>query len=388
MSSRLGLRRLPPLPLRLSLSHHRPHHPRRPPPPLLPPPAPSAHLTSPPPPPPPSFPRAFTRTRTRTRTRTSIPQPAPPRHAGPSSSASFSTASSTRNAGGGDDDAPSPLPKGSPMAPMPAVPSFSLQERVIVISGGARGLGLAMAWGVLWAGADVALIDIDYEAARHAAHLLTDQYRQQAGPRTAPPPTVSAHHADVSSPASVDAALASVLGAHRGTVDGLITSAGVHESRAAVAYPPERMRALWGVNVDGSFLCAVALARHLMARRAPGSVVLVGSMSGAVVNVPQLQTPYNVSKAAVRHMAASLAVEWAAHGIRVNCLSPGYMVTALTQTILDANPGLGEDWARLTPQRRLGRPEFLIGPVTFLLSEASAFVTGVDLRVDGGYTLI
>lgn len=89
------------------------------------------------------------------------------------------------------------------------------------------------------------------------------------------------------------------------------------------------MKKLWGVNVDGSYLFTTAVARHLMERKAKGSMVMVGSMSGAVVNVPQPQAPYNASKAAVRQLAASLAVEWAHAGIRVNCISPGYMLTSL-----------------------------------------------------------
>lgn len=89
------------------------------------------------------------------------------------------------------------------------------------------------------------------------------------------------------------------------------------------------MRRLFAVNVDGTYLFAVAVAKHLISRKATGSMVFIGSMSGAIVNLPQKQTPYNSSKAAVRHMAASLAVEWAEFGIRVNCISPGYMMTPL-----------------------------------------------------------
>lgn len=89
------------------------------------------------------------------------------------------------------------------------------------------------------------------------------------------------------------------------------------------------MQKLWGVNVDGPYLFAVAVAKHLMARKASGSVVMIGSMSGAIVNVPQPQAPYNAAKAAIRHLASSLAVEWARANIRVNCISPGYMLTEL-----------------------------------------------------------
>lgn len=84
-----------------------------------------------------------------------------------------------------------------------------------------------------------------------------------------------------------------------------------------------------GVNFDGTYLYATSVARHLMERKSKGSMVLIGSMSGSIVNVPQPQAPYNASKAAVRHLAACLAVEWAHASIRVNVISPGYMLTPL-----------------------------------------------------------
>lgn len=89
------------------------------------------------------------------------------------------------------------------------------------------------------------------------------------------------------------------------------------------------MQKCWAVNVDGSYHFATGVARHLIERQASGSIVMIGSMSGAVVNVPQPQAPYNAAKAAVRQLASSFAVEWAPYNIRVNCISPGYMMTAL-----------------------------------------------------------
>ena len=133
---------------------------------------------------------------------------------------------------------------------------------------------------------------------------------------------------DVSSPESVDETTEAIIRRH-GQIDHVVASAGFTENFDAVSYPTDRMRKLWGVNVDGTYLVATAVARHIIGRAGRGSMVFIGSMSGAIVNVPQPQTPYNVSKAAVRHMAASLAVEWAPAGIRVNCISPGYMLTPL-----------------------------------------------------------
>lgn len=152
-------------------------------------------------------------------------------------------------------------------------------------------------------------------------------------------PNVTAHYADVSNPDSVNEALAEVL-AKQGRIDNLVTSAGFTENFDAINYPFDRMQKLWGVNVDGTYLFATGVAKHLMERNAAGSIVMIGSMSGTIVNVPQPQAPYNAAKAAVRHLAASLAVEWAGHDIRVNCISPGYMLTAL-YVILNLNAEIG-----------------------------------------------
>lgn len=141
-------------------------------------------------------------------------------------------------------------------------------------------------------------------------------------------PKITAHYADVSDPDSVTKSLSEILQQH-GKIDSLVTSAGFTENFDAIAYPYDRMKKLWGVNVDGTYLYATGVAKHLMERKEPGSIVMIGSMSGAIVNVPQPQAPYNAAKAAIRHLAASLAVEWAHANIRVNCISPGYMLTAL-----------------------------------------------------------
>jgi NAD(P)-dependent dehydrogenase (short-subunit alcohol dehydrogenase family) len=142
-------------------------------------------------------------------------------------------------------------------------------------------------------------------------------------------PKVTAHYADVSDPASVNACIDEIIGQH-GKIDHLVTSAGFTENFSAETYPYERIKKLWGVNVDGTYLFSTSVARHLMERNIThGSIVMIGSMSGSIVNVPQPQAPYNAAKAAVRHLAASFAVEWAHAHIRVNCISPGYMLTAL-----------------------------------------------------------
>jgi len=263
--------------------------------------------------------------------------------------------------------------------------SFSLEGRVGVVTGGARGLGLVMSQALVVSGADVAIVDLNKEEAQHQADIMIENF-QKENPGVEKLPKVTAHYADVSSPDSVNAAIADIIAQH-GKIDNLVTSAGFTENFDAIEYPYDRMKKLFGVNFDGTYLFACGVAKHMMERKAKGSVVFIGSMSGAIVNVPQPQAPYNAAKAAVRHLASTLAVEWAHAGIRVNCISPGYMLTALTQKILDDNPELANKWTSLIPVGKMGRPEDLMGAVTFLCSDASGYVTGADLRVDGGYTV-
>lgn len=244
--------------------------------------------------------------------------------------------------------------------------SFSLEGRVGIVTGGARGLGLVMSQALVISGCDVAIVDLNSqfpppqslladilnngvpedEGDRQATELMEhfasenpgadpskyvkDGEVQGAQPCSYAPriPKVTAHYADVSNPDSVNNALEEIIRDH-GKIDHLVTSAGFTENFDAIAYPYDRIKKLWGVNVDGTYLFATGVARHLMERKAKGSMVMIGSMSGAIVNVPQPQAPYNAAKAAVRHLASSLAVEWAHAGIRVNVISPGYMLTAL-----------------------------------------------------------
>jgi NAD(P)-dependent dehydrogenase (short-subunit alcohol dehydrogenase family) len=137
--------------------------------------------------------------------------------------------------------------------------------------------------------------------------------------------------------------------------------------------------------VTGNFLVAQSVARKMIASGTGGSIVNIASMSGSIVNYPQEQSCYNASKAGVIQMTKSLAAEWAVHGIRVNAISPGYMDTALNKVpALEAQKKI---WIDRTPQKRLGRVEDLDGLAVYLASDASAYMTGTDCVIDGGYTL-
>ena len=196
---------------------------------------------------------------------------------------------------------------------------------------------------------------------------------------------VSFFKVDVRDGNAINAAVQNVVDLY-GPPDVLVNSAGIADSNIkAETYDPAMFRRLIDINLTGSFLMSQSVGRAMMAAGKPGSIILVASMSGSVVNYPQEQSCYNASKAGVIQLGKSLAAEWAKHSIRVNCISPGYMDTALNKVpALDAQKKI---WKSLTPQERLGAVDDLNGLCVFLASDASGFMTGSNVIIDGGYTL-
>jgi len=222
----------------------------------------------------------------------------------------------------------------------------------------------------------IAIFDTNQELGDAAAAALS---RQAGIP-------VSFSRVDVRDGDALAAAVARVVEAH-GAPDVLVNSAGIADSNIpAEGYDAALFRRLVDINLTGSFLASQAVGRAMLAAGKRGSIVLVASMSGSVVNFPQEQSAYNASKAGVVQLGRSLAAEWAKHGIRVNCISPGYMDTELNRVpALDAQK---EIWRALTPQARLGAVQDLNGLCVFLASDASGFMTGSNILIDGGYTVL
>jgi len=188
-----------------------------------------------------------------------------------------------------------------------------------------------------------------------------------------------------------DAALASAFGRvvdELGTPSVLVNAAGVAAWSDAEAMPAAEWRRVVDINLTGTFLACQSFARSVFAAGGSGSIVNVSSMSAFVVNVPQRQAAYNASKAAVDQLTRSLAVEWVARGIRVNAIAPGYFLSDMTRQFIDANPETGEGWRARVPAGRLGEPPDLRGLVVFLASDASRYVVGESVVIDGGYTLV
>lgn len=260
-----------------------------------------------------------------------------------------------------------------------------MQDKVCLVTGGARGLGLEFSRAFIISGCtQLAIFDLKQAEMDLAVKELLDSAQENGiDPNGL---ELIGVECDVASEESVKNAFGQISEKF-GRVDAVVASAGIVENYPALEYPFDRVRKLFDINVHGAYLTAREAAK-IMIPNGGGSIILIASMSASIINVPQPQTPYNASKAAVKHMATSLAVEWAKTGVRVNSLSPGYTLTKLTKTIMSGAPELKETWEKLTPMGTMAEPEDLTGAIVFLASDASKFMTGTDLLIDGGYCAI
>ena len=247
---------------------------------------------------------------------------------------------------------------------------------IAVITGGARGLGYSIAGALAATGTEIALLDV-LDSVTDSAAELGDTHRVRA----------VGVHVDVTDQDAVDRSFTTVAG-QLGVPTVLVTAAGITTWNDSVDVRAEEWRRVVGVNLDGTFFAATAFGRGLLGAGRPGSAVFISSMSGLIVNVPQNQASYSATKAAVSHLARSLAVEWAGAGIRVNAIAPGYFLSDMTRQFTEANADLAADWTARIPLGRMGQPEDLHGLVRYLTSDDSAYMTGQTLVIDGGYTLI
>jgi len=244
--------------------------------------------------------------------------------------------------------------------------AFRLDGRVAVVTGGNRGLGRAFAAALAGAGARVAIAARDQDRSETVAGDI--------GALAVP--------ADVTDEASVIAMLETVT-SELGPVDVLVNNSGTCFHRPALEVPDEEWRSVWDVNVDGLWRCSRVVGAQMVGR-GTGAIVNIGSISAQIVNRPQMQPAYNASKAAVHQLTKSLAAEWAPHGVRVNALAPGYVKTEMAPV---DRPEFRRHWIEDAPMQRYAVPDELGPSLVYLASDASSFVTGTVLVVDGGYTL-
>ncbi len=251
---------------------------------------------------------------------------------------------------------------------------FSLKGRVALVTGAGQGIGRGYAHALGEAGAAVAVVDISAEKAREVAGELTAKGVDSI-----------AVTADVTVRAEVEKMVEAVVKKWGKLTIG-VNNAGIGQWVDAADITDEMWQKVMHLNLDAVLYCSQAEARHMRADRY-GKIINTASMSGHIVNTPQNQTPYNVSKAGVLHMTRCLAAEWAADGIRVNSISPGYTRTALVEKLVSTPSGkkMQEAWMPLIPMHRMAEVEELQGAVVYLAAEASDYMTGADLVIDGGY---
>ncbi|KAJ5909349.1 diacetyl reductase 2 [Penicillium tannophilum] len=249
--------------------------------------------------------------------------------------------------------------------------AFDLTGKVAIVTGGARGIGLEVSRGLAEAGANVALIYNSSKNADETAAEIASTNNVKA----------AAYQANVTSQTEIETTIQQIA-KDFGKLDIIVCNSGIVSSIAAEDYTDQQWREIMQVNLDGAFYSAQAAAR-IFKEQGRGNVIFTASVSATLVNVPQKQAAYNASKAGVVQLAKCLSVEWVDF-CRVNCISPGFIATE----ILDIHPQEWRDrWYEMIPAKRMAQTYELKGAYVFCASDASSYMTGADIIIDGGYTL-
>ncbi|RWA06899.1 hypothetical protein EKO27_g8206 [Xylaria grammica] len=260
------------------------------------------------------------------------------------------------------------------------LPEFDLSGKVIIVSGGAQGLGVVQAEALLEAGAIVHVLDRQPEP---PAGSIYQKVAQRA--RAELDTSLFYHQVDVRTGVNNLNSIVEEIAEKHGRIDGLIAAAGIQQETPALEYNAADADRMLGVNVTGVLMTAQAVARQMTRLGSTGSLVLIASMSGTIANRGLICPVYNASKAAVIQLGRNLAMEWGVKGIRVNTISPGYIVTEMVQKLFIEYPEREIEWPKQNMLNALSKPEDYRGAAVFLLSDASRFMTGADLRIDGGH---
>ena len=247
---------------------------------------------------------------------------------------------------------------------------FSVRDQVVIVSGGSRGIGKAIAKGFADREAKVIVTGREENTVSLAAADIDADRGNAIG-----------MVCDVAKSVDIDRLVDNVLSQY-GRIDTLVNVAGVNRRKPSLEITEDDYDFVIDINLKGAYLLSNAVGKH-MVDRGSGSQINITSLNNdrPLLNV----APYAMSKAAMGHMTKSLAMEWGPYGVRVNGLAPGFILTDLTKKLW-SNENM-QAWGKAnTPQRRLGKPDDMIGTAIFLASEASQFMTGQILYVDGGFT--
>jgi len=257
---------------------------------------------------------------------------------------------------------------------------FALTDRVGLVSGANRGLGLEMALACCEAGARVVYC-FDLPEKPSDEWVACRDYVAKLGNNS----RLEYFSANVTEQEAIWKK-AEDIGDKEGRMDFCVAAAGILRSDIdCLEYPAQEFRDVLDVNTNGVLFTAQAAGRQMARFGNGGSIILIASMSGSITNRGNHWVSYNTSKSAVLQMARSMACELGERKIRVNSLSPGYIYTSMTAAFMNKQPQLFDKWSSMNPLGRLGRPDELRGVVTWLASDASTFCTGSDIIVGGGH---
>jgi len=252
---------------------------------------------------------------------------------------------------------------------------FRLDGKVAVVTGAGQGIGQALAHGLGEAGCKVAVADLELSRAETVVAELQAKGIESIAIKV-----------DVSKKEEAEAMVQTIL-AKWGDLDIGVNNAGIVYSTVdnhSEDIPASQWERTMAVNLNGVFYCCQAEGKHFL-KKGYGKIINTASMSGTIVNHPQIQSAYNASKAGCVHMTKSLAAEWADRGVNVNSISPGYVDTALNRT--EALTPIRDQWIRETPSKRLADVQDLVGAIIYLSSPLSDYAVGLDMIIDGGFTL-
>lgn len=250
---------------------------------------------------------------------------------------------------------------------------FGLSDKVVIVTGSGRGLGKAIAKGLGKLGARIVTCSRTITEAEETAHEI-DSFGGEA----------IAQRVDVADYADCERLVAKALNKF-GKVDGLVNNAGIDIIKPAEECTPEDWDQIISINLSGYYNCAHTVGKQMLKQGHGGSIVNNSSIA-STVGIHGLLA-YGAAKGGVNQVTRVLAVEWAPAGIRVNAIGPGYFDNIMPGAVEEhARPEKQQQVRTFTPMHRRGKPEELVGPVVFLMSDASSYVTGAILYVDGGYT--
>ena len=254
---------------------------------------------------------------------------------------------------------------------MSILDKFSLKGKVAVVTGGNRGIGRAIAGGFAEAGATVVIAARNEKKSAEAATEI-----EASGGRAI------AVTSDVSDRAQLERMIDTVT-SDVGPIDVLVNNAGIGFHADALTLEDSEWNRLFGINLEGVWMTSQIVGRGMTQRRS-GSIINIGSISGLIINRPQWHSPYGISKAAVHQLTRSLAAEWSQYGVRVNAIAPGYVKTEIASTEYQE---YRRYWKDEVPMQRYGSPDEIAPAALYLASDASSFMTGEVMVIDGGYTL-